>query len=76
MKTNFKYLIGKTIVDIDQMKLKEFDDDGFLKIKFNDDTEIVIVSTYGNYTSDSENEYPTSIYIDKGEYKDKLEKIN
>lgn len=72
MKT--KDLIGKTIVKATFKKLKEFDDSGFLELKFSDKTSILIVAGYGGYTGESEDEYPTLIAVidDMRYYKGKL----
>jgi hypothetical protein len=56
-------LIGKTIESIYKCKLKDYDDTGYLHVTFTDGTKILIESTYGNWTSQSKEEYPTGIYI-------------
>ncbi len=70
----YKDLIGKTIVEIKQKKLIGHDDDGYLEIKFSDNTKATIVAFYGARTGNSEGEYPTGIFIEKTY--DKLEDIN
>lgn len=70
----YKDLIGKTIVSVQQKKLKGYDDDGFLELKFSDETKVIIVARYGGYTGQSEDEYPTGIFITE-QYDSKLEKL-
>lgn len=68
-----KELIGKTIINIEKKKLKDYDDNGYLEIEFNDGLKIVIEATYGCYTGDSEDEYPTDIkIINKDDFKQEL----
>lgn len=59
----FKDLIGKTIIGATQKRLDRYDDEGYLELNFSDGTHAVIVASYGAYTGDSEDEYPTKIYI-------------
>lgn len=59
----FKDLIGKTIIGATQKRLDRYDDEGYLELNFSDGTHAVIVASYGGYTGDSEEEYPTKIYI-------------
>ena len=56
-------LIGKTIASAETMKRPGFDDSGWLRLAFTDGTIAVVVARYGDWTGDSEDEYPTSIYI-------------
>ena len=63
MIEDIKDLEGKTISKATQMKLKEYDDDGFLLLEFADKSKCLIEASYGGYTGDSENEYPTYISI-------------
>lgn len=58
-----KDLVGKTITASTVMKRANFDDEGWLKLEFTDGTVCVIVSSYGGYTGDSEDEYPTFISV-------------
>ena len=67
----FRDLIGKTITAATVKKLAKHDDEGFLQLKFSDGTEAVIVASYGGYTGDSEDEYPTYIGI-TDKYDDEL----
>jgi hypothetical protein len=59
----FKDLIGKTITEATVMKLAEYDDEGFLCLKFSDGTQAVIIADYGRFTGGSDDEYPTKIKI-------------
>ena len=60
----FNDMVGKTILSVKQMKLKDYDDAGFLRIIFTDNTHCVIFGGYDEiYTGDSNNEYPTLIGI-------------
>jgi hypothetical protein len=71
---NYNDLIGKTIISIEQKKLVDADDDGFLELKFSDGSKITIVAEYGGYTGMRKDEYPTQIYIVK-DYYEELEPI-
>ena len=55
-------LIGKTIATATVMKLPQFDDSGWLRLTFTDGTSTIIVASYGSYTGNSMDEYPTCIY--------------
>jgi hypothetical protein len=59
----FNDLIGKTIKAVQELKLKEYDDQGYLLMEFTDGSKALIVSSYGSYTGGSEDEYPTYISI-------------
>ena len=59
----YKDLIGKTIENVSHKKLKGYDDEGYLEIKFTDGTIATVVASYGGYTGESEDEYPTYIYV-------------
>lgn len=64
-----KNIIGKTIVKVTKMKNTDYDDKGWLKLDFADNTYCVIQASYTCYTGGSEDEYPTDISIlntDKG----------
>ena len=54
---------GKTVAKVARMKKPEYDDSGWLKLEFTDGTFCVIVACYGDFTGDSEGEYPTTIGI-------------
>lgn len=62
-KEEFQQLIGKTIKKIESYKVKGYDDTGNLKITFTDNSFVFIEAGYGNYTGNSEDEYPTKINI-------------
>lgn len=70
----YENLIGKTIVAVKQKKLIGHDDDGFLEMGFSDGIKATIVACYGGYTGDSEDEYPTSIFV-TDMYDGKLEDV-
>ncbi len=70
----YENLIGKTIVAVKQKKLIGHDDDGFLEMEFSDGTKATIVAYYGGYTGESEDEYPTGIFITE-RYDGKLEDV-
>ena len=63
----YKEFIGKRILDVIQYQAYdddgEFDDDGYLKFKFTDGSEVTLMSYYEGYTGASIDEYPTSIKI-------------
>ena len=60
--TTFNSLTGKTIKSVNRMQLTGYDDEGFLKLTFTDDTFCVVEGGYsGDYTGDSEDEYQTLI---------------
>ena len=59
----YKDLIGKTIESVSHKKLKGYDDEGYLELKFTDGTIATVVASYGEYTGESEDEYPTYIYV-------------
>lgn len=72
----FVDLIDKTILKAKRLKLKEHDDTGYLKLDFSDGTSCVIVSCFGGYTGNSEDEYPTGIFIGDKEIEEKLEEYD
>lgn len=71
-------LIGKTIVSAEQYKLKNYDDIGFILLKFDDGTDAIIESKYGGWTSKSIDEYQTliDVYPLSEKRMNDLEKIN
>ena len=70
----YNFLIGKTIKSVTKMKMINNDDEGFLLIKFTDNTNCLIMGGYDSYTGNSSDEYQTIIDIsmcnEKGEYFD------
>lgn len=56
-------LTGKTIASVKRMRDAKYDDEGYLRVSFTDGTEIVIVASYGEYTGNSIDEYPSKIGI-------------
>lgn len=59
----FDDMVGKMIVDVRRMKPKEYEDYGFLRIKFSDGTHVVIAAGYGEHNNNSMGEYPTWLYL-------------
>lgn len=53
--------IGKTVKSIELHGIKGFDDKPILILKFTDDSELLLRATYGGYTGNSEDEYPSFI---------------
>lgn len=60
----FNDLVGKTIKAVQELKLKEYDDQGYLLMEFTDGAKALIVAVYGSYTGESEDEYPTYLRIE------------
>lgn len=56
-------LIGKTTTNARIQKLPMHDDVGFLKLNFSDDSECTVVASFGTYTGNSLDEYPTLITV-------------
>lgn len=57
-------LSGKTIQSVIPMRLRTYDDVGYLLVTFTDMTSVVICGGYDeHWTGQSENEYPTLIYL-------------
>ena len=66
ISTNETELIGKTIIDIKEDKIsEEYDDKPYLYLIMSDGTRYRIVSGYGGYTGNSEDEYPRFIDVQK-----------
>ncbi len=61
---NFKDLKGKTITQATQKKLKGYDDQGYLLLKFSDGTSTIITASYDGWTGNSVDEYPTNISLE------------
>ena len=59
----FSDLVGKKIITAILMKKAAFDDEGWLRLTFEDGTNCILVAGYGEYTGESEYEYPSYIYI-------------
>lgn len=73
---NLSDLVGKTIISVEQYKLKKYDDIGFLIFTFSDKSSIIIESKYGNWTGKSIGEYQTLIDLYSSEKRIKeLEKL-
>jgi hypothetical protein len=63
----FKDIIGKTIKNIQQLKEKKYDDEGYLLIEFTDGSKVLIIGGYNpGYTGNSSDEYQTTISIEEG----------
>lgn len=60
---DFSALVGKTIKAATLMKRPEYDDEAWLRLEFEDGTSSVLMSTYGDNTGRSEDEYPCFIVI-------------
>lgn len=56
-----KDLPGKTISEVAMLRRPEFDDEAWLRLRFTDGTECVLVGFYGGFTGNSEDEYPAYI---------------
>lgn len=57
-------LVGKTITSSEICRQgDEYDDIPYLVLKFSDNTECIVSSSYGAYTGDSADEYPAMIYV-------------
>jgi len=60
----FNDLVGKTIVSVTKLQHRDYPTDhGFLRLGFSDGNHVVIISYFGDYTGNSEEEYPTGIGI-------------
>ena len=68
----FDCLIGKTITSAKVMKHKKYDDKGYLRLGFSDGSVELIVASYGGYTGDSADEYPTYIFLGNPKFLEKL----
>lgn len=60
-----KCLEGKTIMSAVYKKAVEYDDSGFLELNMSDGTSFIVVASYGGYTGESIDEYPTDINVRK-----------
>ena len=60
---NAHELIGKTVTNAKFQKLSKHDDAGYLLLNFSDGSECVVVASFGTYTGNSLDEYPTLITI-------------
>ena len=56
-------LIGKTLASAETMKRPGFADSGWLRLTYTDGPIAVVAARYGDWTGDSEDEYPTWIDI-------------
>lgn len=56
-------LIGKTIAAATYMKMPEYDDERYLRLRFTDGAECYVVASYGGYTGTSEDEYPAFVRV-------------
>lgn len=61
MKNDFAPLLGKTITKAHRARVKGKDDTGWLILVFSDGTRAVVEASYGGYTGESYDEYPTRI---------------
>lgn len=56
-------LLGKTIKKVSKKRLHGYSDEGFLRFDFTDGSHAYIVASYGSYSKDAEDEYPTNIDV-------------
>lgn len=56
-------LIGKTIVNTQFMKKNGYDDEAWVRLDFTDGTHCFVVSSYGSFSGESEDEYPAFIFL-------------
>lgn len=61
--SQYKKLEGKEIKSACLLNFPNRDDLGFLKLTFTDKTSVIIESSYGGYTGNSLDEYPTYLNI-------------
>ena len=59
----FSELIGKTIINTQLMKKNGYDDEAWVRLDFTDGTHCFAVSSYGDYSGKSEDEYPAFIFL-------------
>lgn len=75
-----KELIGKTIIEANIKKLpkdeynRDYDDKPILELKMDDGSIFEVISNYGGYTGNSEDEYPRFINVEKIKNKEGDEK--
>jgi hypothetical protein len=63
----FKDLVGKTIISAQLMKKPEYDDEAWAKLGFQDGSHCFVVSSYGSYSGNSEDEYPAYVFLQEDE---------
>lgn len=68
-------MVGKKIASVSIHTLSGTDDGGFMRIIFTDKTECLIVGSYDAYTGESQDEYPTTIYLCDEYFIDKDNKV-
>ena len=67
---DIEFLIGKTIVDVVLFDSDKWDDEPYMVLYYDDDDTMAetksvrIGATYGDYTGNSEDEYPVFIYAE------------
>jgi hypothetical protein len=66
MRNNYLHpraLEGKTIKKATRMKSAKYDDEAWLKLDFTDGTTVFIEATYGGFTGESRDEFPSYFEI-------------
>lgn len=56
-------LVGKTITEAVLLKYPELDDEAWLRLRFTDGSECVLEATYGGFTGNSCDEYPSFLVV-------------
>lgn len=56
-------LVGKTITEATLLKFPELDDEAWLRLRLTDGTECVLEATYGGFTGNSYDEYPSFLIV-------------
>ena len=64
---NLKALVGRTIRKASYRCVKDCDDAPFIDLEFTDNTKTTITAYYGEFTGESEYEYPSFIMVDQME---------
>jgi hypothetical protein len=59
----FSDLVGKTISEAVLLKCPGLDDEAWLRLRFTDGTECVLEATYGGFTGNSVDEYPSFLVV-------------
>lgn len=56
-------LVGKTVAAATRLEKPGYDDEGWLRLTFTNGTACVLVAGYGEYTGNTEGEYPTHLRV-------------
>jgi hypothetical protein len=62
MSEKFNEMVGKTIVSAVHMKDEKYDDEPYLVLEFSDGTKALIGASFGSYSGESREEYPSYIF--------------